>query len=87
MPASKEQLALKILRLLEDVRWPDLHPGEDAIHGGLSMPAGSPRWPSTWRGDRKQVRNNEIYIGMYSPLADLIRDWQDAPSTPPTENK
>ena len=83
MASSKEQLALKILRLLEDLRWPDLHPGEDAVHGGLSMPAGSPRWPS---GSRI-VRNNEIYIGMYSPLADLIRDWQHAPSTPPTENK
>jgi len=87
MPASKEQLALKILRLLADMKWPSHgfveHGGDDGAHGGLHMLPGHPRGVS----GNILVRKNEMYIGRYSPLADAIRDWQAAPSTPPTENK
>jgi len=70
--SSKERKAKAILKLLEDMKWPDLHPGDDVVHGGLEITKGHPKGVS----GNLLVRNNEVYVGTYSPLADAIRDWQ-----------
>ena len=71
--SSKGRKAKAILRLLEDMKWPTWGPHFSGVHGGLELIKGHPRGVS----GNLLVRNNEAYIGRYSPLADAIRDWQN----------
>ena len=75
---SKDEAAKGILKLLADMKWPTLIPHEPGNHGGLEI-SGPARCSLVGRvANKLSVRNNEIYIGAYSPLADAIRDWQAA---------
>ena len=64
--SNKERKAKAILKLLEDIKWPDRVPGMLQTYGGLLLRDAPHNLPQT----------DEIYIGRYSPLADAIREWQ-----------
>ena len=59
-----------LLDLLSKIRWPSIPLGGSGVFGGL--------FRSRWGMKDLKIKSNEQYIGMYSKLADALREWQNA---------